>query len=108
MAVTNEVFDPHEYLSKGGFGKTILQVKKNEGIFSQGEPGDTVFYIQKGKVKLTVVSPAGKEAPLASPAQAPLSGRSALLLTSRFVSALREHLLLACCSAFAGRRWCAL
>jgi CRP/FNR family cyclic AMP-dependent transcriptional regulator len=65
MAVTNEVFDPHEYLSKGGFGKTILQVRKNEGIFSQGEPGDTVFYIQKGKVKLTVVSPAGKEATIA-------------------------------------------
>src|ERR1700688_34296 len=65
MAVTNEVFNPQEYLSKGGFGKTLLQVKKNEGIFSQGAPGDTVFYIQKGKVKLTVVSPAGKEATIA-------------------------------------------
>ena len=65
MVVTNEVFDPHEYLTKGGFGKTILQVRKNEGIFSQGEPGDTVFYIHKGKVKLTVVSPAGKEATIA-------------------------------------------
>jgi len=65
MAVTNEVFDPHEYLTKGGFGKTILQVRKNEGIFSQGEPGDTVFYIHKGKVKLTVVSPTGKEATIA-------------------------------------------
>jgi CRP-like cAMP-binding protein len=65
MAVTNEVFDPHEYLTKGGFGKTILQVRKNEGIFSQGEPGDTVFYIHKGKVKLTVVSPSGKEATIA-------------------------------------------
>jgi CRP-like cAMP-binding protein len=65
MAVTNEVFDPHEYLTKGGFGKTILQVRKNEGIFSQGEPGDTVFYVQKGKVKLTVVSPTGKEATIA-------------------------------------------
>ena len=65
MAVINEVFDPHEYLTKGGFGKTLLQVRKNEGIFSQGEPGDTVFYIQKGKVKLTVVSPTGKEATIA-------------------------------------------
>jgi CRP-like cAMP-binding protein len=65
MAVTNEVFNPQEYLSKGGFGKTLLQARKNEGIFSQGEPGDTVFYIQKGKVKLTVVSPAGKEATIA-------------------------------------------
>jgi CRP-like cAMP-binding protein len=65
MAVANEVFDPHEYLSKGGFGKTILQIRKNEGIFSQGDPGDTVFYVQKGKVKLSVVSPAGKEATIA-------------------------------------------
>jgi len=48
MAVTNEVFDPQEYLTKGGFGKTILQVKKNEGIFCQGEMADTVFFIQKG------------------------------------------------------------
>jgi CRP-like cAMP-binding protein len=65
MAVPNEAFDPHAYLTKGGFGKTILQIKKNEGVFSQGEPGDTVFFIQKGKVKLTVVSPSGKEATIA-------------------------------------------
>jgi CRP-like cAMP-binding protein len=65
MAVIDEVFNPHEFLSKGGFGKTLLQFKKNEGIFSQGEPGDTVFYIQKGKVKLSVVSPGGKEATIA-------------------------------------------
>jgi len=65
MATTTEIFDPKEYLAKGGFGKTILQVKKNEGIFAQGEPGDTVYYIQKGKVMLTVVSPSGKEATIA-------------------------------------------
>jgi CRP-like cAMP-binding protein len=65
MTATHETFSPQEYLTKGGFGKTLLQVKKNEGIFSQGEPGDTVFFIHKGKVKLTVVSPAGKEATIA-------------------------------------------
>lgn len=65
MAVGNDVFDPQEYLSKGGFGKTILQVRKNEGIFSQGDLGDTVFFVQKGKVKLSVVSPTGKEATIA-------------------------------------------
>jgi len=65
MAVANEVFDPQEYLAKGGFGKSILQVKKNEGIFNQGELADTVYFIQKGKVKLTVVSPSGKEATIA-------------------------------------------
>ena len=65
MAVTHDTFDPHEYLSKGGFGKTLLQARKNEGIFAQGDLGDTVYYIQKGKVKLTVVSPTGKEATIA-------------------------------------------
>ncbi len=65
MAVVNEVFNPQEYLSKGGFGRTILQYKKSDSIFSQGEPGDTVFFIQKGKVMLTVVSPSGKEATIA-------------------------------------------
>jgi CRP/FNR family cyclic AMP-dependent transcriptional regulator len=69
MAVANAAFNlsfsPEEYLTRGGFGKTILQIKKNEGIFAQGEMSDTVFYIQKGKVKLTVVSPTGKEATIA-------------------------------------------
>jgi CRP/FNR family transcriptional regulator, cyclic AMP receptor protein len=65
MLASNEVFDPQEYLSKGGFGKTLLQTKKNEGIFTQGELGDTVYYLLKGKVKLSVVSPTGKEATIA-------------------------------------------
>jgi CRP/FNR family cyclic AMP-dependent transcriptional regulator len=69
MAVANVAFNvsfnPEEYLAKGGFGKTILQIKKNEAIFAQGEMSDTVFFIQKGKVKLTVVSPSGKEATIA-------------------------------------------
>ncbi|WP_263356239.1 Crp/Fnr family transcriptional regulator [Acidicapsa ligni] len=65
MAVTNDVFDAQEYLARGGFGKTILQTKKNEAIFCQGETGDTVYYLQKGKVRLSVVSPTGKEATIA-------------------------------------------
>ena len=65
MAVTNDVFNPQEYLGRGGFGRTVLQVRKNEGIFAQGDTGDTVFYLHKGKVKLSIVSPAGKEATIA-------------------------------------------
>ncbi len=65
MAVSNAVFDAKEYLTKSGFGKTVLPVKKNEGIFTQGEPGDTVYYLQRGKVRLSVVSPSGKEATIA-------------------------------------------
>jgi CRP/FNR family cyclic AMP-dependent transcriptional regulator len=55
-------FDPHEFLAKVGAGKRILEFAKNENVFVQGEAADTVFYIQKGKVKLTVLSKHAKEA----------------------------------------------
>jgi CRP/FNR family transcriptional regulator, cyclic AMP receptor protein len=59
--------DPHvELLLKSiETGKQILQFQKNETAFSQGDPADSIFFIQSGKVKLTVVSPQGKEAVLA-------------------------------------------
>src|SRR5579859_7481736 len=56
------VFDPKLFLSKVGKGRTISEYRKNDVVFSQGDRGDAIFYIQKGKVKLTVVSNAGKEA----------------------------------------------
>jgi CRP/FNR family transcriptional regulator, cyclic AMP receptor protein len=56
------VFDAKEFLEKLGAGKTILQFEKNKNVFTQGEVADTVFYIQKGKIKLTVVSKQDKEA----------------------------------------------
>jgi CRP/FNR family transcriptional regulator, cyclic AMP receptor protein len=56
------VFDAKEFLEKLGSGKTILQFEKNQNVFTQGEVADTVFYIQKGKIKLTVVSKQDKEA----------------------------------------------
>src|ERR1700733_6071822 len=55
-------FDPIAFLAKVGAGKTISKYKKSQIVFSQGEAGDAVFYIQKGKIKLTVVSQRGKEA----------------------------------------------
>jgi CRP/FNR family transcriptional regulator, cyclic AMP receptor protein len=58
-------FDPKLFLSKVGRGKTIADHSKNRVVFSQGDPADAIFYIQKGKVKLTVVSNAGKEAVIA-------------------------------------------
>jgi CRP/FNR family cyclic AMP-dependent transcriptional regulator len=56
------VFDAHDFLVKVGAGKKVLEFVKNENIFAQGEVADAVFYIQKGKVKLTVVSEQEKEA----------------------------------------------
>jgi CRP/FNR family cyclic AMP-dependent transcriptional regulator len=57
-------FDPETFLTKTGVGKTVVNLKKKDAAFSQGDPANAVFYIQKGKVKLTVVSNAGKEAAL--------------------------------------------
>jgi CRP-like cAMP-binding protein len=58
-------FDPKMFLAKVGEGKTIANYRKDQIIFSQGEAADAVFYIQHGKVKLTVVSKHGKEAVVA-------------------------------------------
>ena len=58
-------FNPREFLAKVGTGRSIGTYRKGYAIFSQGEPADAVFYIQKGKVKITVVSEQGKEAVVA-------------------------------------------
>jgi len=57
-------FDPAAFLSNAGIGKTIHEYRPKAAIFSQGETADSVFYIQKGRVRLTVVSKQGKEATL--------------------------------------------
>jgi len=55
-------FDPHTFLATIGEGRNLLTVQKNQRIYGQGDQADAVFYVQKGKVRLTVVSKAGKEA----------------------------------------------
>src|ERR1700681_3601549 len=60
--LANDGFDPKAFLAKVGAGKTILKLEKNQDVFEQGDVADTVFYIQKGRVKLTVLSEQGKEA----------------------------------------------
>jgi CRP/FNR family transcriptional regulator, cyclic AMP receptor protein len=58
-------FDPHKFLAKVGEGKIVSTYQRHQIVFSQGEVADAVFYIQQGKVKLTVVSEQGKEAVVA-------------------------------------------
>jgi CRP/FNR family transcriptional regulator, cyclic AMP receptor protein len=58
-------FDPKSFLAKVGEGRSIGTYPKDKLIFAQGEPADAVFYIQQGKVKVTVVSEQGKEAVVA-------------------------------------------
>jgi CRP/FNR family cyclic AMP-dependent transcriptional regulator len=56
------LFDPKLFLARVGEGKTILKLDKNKTVFAQGDVADTVFYIQKGRIKVLVVSEQGKEA----------------------------------------------
>ena len=58
-------FDPKVFLATVNGGRSISQYRSNQKVFSQGHSADAVFYIQKGKVKITVVSEQGKEAVVA-------------------------------------------
>jgi CRP/FNR family cyclic AMP-dependent transcriptional regulator len=58
-------FDPEAFLAEAGKGRALTDYRKNQVVFSQGDPADTIFYIQKGRIKLTVVSKQGKEAVVA-------------------------------------------
>jgi CRP-like cAMP-binding protein len=59
------VFDPKLFLSYIGRGRKIVTLPEGRTVFAQGDSCDAVFYIQSGKVKLTVVSKTGKEATIA-------------------------------------------
>jgi len=58
-------FDPKGFLAKADKGRTLADHQKNHKVFLQGDSADAIFYIQKGKIKLTVVSQQGKEAVVA-------------------------------------------
>jgi CRP/FNR family cyclic AMP-dependent transcriptional regulator len=55
-------FNPKLFLAKVGEGRSIARYSKDEIVYSQGDPADAVFFIQRGKVKISVVSEQGKEA----------------------------------------------
>ena len=55
-------FDPTDFLAKAGVGRRIVEFKPKEAFFAQGDPADTLFYLQHGRAKLSVVSGRGKEA----------------------------------------------
>src|SRR5215203_2162432 len=61
----NGVFDPKAFLASVGEGRTIVKALEDKALFSQGDPADALFYIQKGKVKVTTLSSHGKEAVVA-------------------------------------------
>jgi CRP/FNR family transcriptional regulator, cyclic AMP receptor protein len=65
MPSKNAKFDVHKFLANIGEGRKILRIQKKNKVFTQGDTCDAIFYINKGKVRLTVVSESGKEATIA-------------------------------------------
>src|ERR1700688_168416 len=58
-------FNVATFLANAGLGRRIVQLKPKQAFFSQGNPADSVFYLQEGRAKITVVSKSGKEATIA-------------------------------------------
>lgn len=71
-------FDPRAFLATIGEGRRFVLFPKKQTIFTQGGPSDAVFYVQTGKVKLTVVSNDGKEATIGMPGEGDFFGEGAL------------------------------
>jgi CRP/FNR family cyclic AMP-dependent transcriptional regulator len=71
-------FDPKKFLATIGEGRKVVAIPKKQTIFSQGDAADAVFYIQAGKVSLTVVSRIGKEATLGILSDGEFFGEGAL------------------------------
>lgn len=65
IQLISKPFDARAFLAAVGDGRTVTSYKKNSVVFAQGDVADSVFYIQRGKVKLAILSPRGKEAVIA-------------------------------------------
>jgi len=71
-------FDAAAFLASAGLGRRIIQLAPKDAFFSQGDPADSVFYLQKGRAKVTVVSVAGKEATITLISSGEFVGEAAL------------------------------
>jgi CRP/FNR family cyclic AMP-dependent transcriptional regulator len=71
-------FDPKEFLDTESAGRTIATFAKDQKVFAQGDPADSVFFVQTGRVKLTVVSKQGKEVIIAILGPAEFCGEACL------------------------------
>jgi len=74
----NTAFNMNAFLSHGGFGRRIVELNAKENFFTQGDPADSVFYLQQGRAKITVVSQTGKEATITLLSPGDFAGEGAL------------------------------
>jgi len=75
---SNTEFELSVYLSHGGFGRRTVELNAKEHFFTQGDPADSVFYLQHGRAKISVVSQTGKEATITLLAPGDFIGEGAL------------------------------
>ena len=73
------VFDAKTFLARVGVGKKLLNLKKKETAFAQGGPSDAIFYVQKGKLRVTVTSASGKEATITLVGEGEFLGEDCML-----------------------------
>jgi CRP/FNR family cyclic AMP-dependent transcriptional regulator len=98
MAVLeNHTFDVATFLTKAGLGRRIVEFAPKQTFFSQGDPADSVFYLQQGRAKVTVVSEIGKEATIAIVPEGEFVGEGALAAIPGF--RLSTATALTACSA---------
>jgi CRP/FNR family cyclic AMP-dependent transcriptional regulator len=92
------VFHPETFLANAGVGKKIVTLKKGQSAYAQGDPADTIFYVQKGRLRVSVTSANGKEATLSLVGAGEFVGEDCLVsahpLRLSTASALNECVLL--------------
>ncbi len=76
---TKPAFDAAAFLMSAGLGRKVIRLEPTEPFFSQGDPANSIFYLQKGRAKVTVVSQAGKEATITLLAAGDFVGEGALV-----------------------------
>jgi len=74
----NRIFDTVTFLANAGLGRRIVQLEPRQNFYSQGDAADSVFYLQKGRAKITVVSIIGKEATITLLSEGDFVGEGAL------------------------------
>ena len=102
---TRRGFNLEQYLDSTGPASTVVQYPRDQVVFAQGEPGDDVRYIQKGTIKLSVLSRVGKEAVVAILTAGDFFGEGALAGQS-IPSRQRRPWQQAACSSSRRPPWC--
>jgi CRP-like cAMP-binding protein len=78
ITLTSPPFDAAAFLANAGLGRRIVQLAPHETFFCQGDPADSIYYLQRGRARVTVVSTAGKEATITLVSAGEFVGEGAL------------------------------